>query len=105
MRNGKWKRHGDDMAENDGKASLIITLKDEVSKGLEGLKGKLATFKNAWIGATAAVAGLTAVLVASFREYIESERAITRLNKALQNQGIYSKELSRDLQAYAKELQ
>lgn len=82
----------------DKKASLIITLKDEVS-------GALGKIKAAWIGVTAAVAGVTAILVDSFKAFMEQESAVNKLNIALKNQGIVSAAVSRDLQAYAGELQ
>lgn len=82
----------------DQEANLIIRLKDEASRAL-------GTLKNSVVALGASVAGLSAFLVSSVKAFIESEKAINTLNASLKTQGIYSAALSKELQAYAKELQ
>ncbi len=84
------------MAEEE--ANLIIKLKDEASKGLNNIKGSV-------IALSAAVAGLTAFLISSVKSFLESDRVVTKLNASLRAQGIFTEQLSKEMQAYAKELQ
>lgn len=83
---------------SDKKASLILSLKDEVTDGLKKIGlGALSL--------TGIFAGLTAFLVSSTKEFLESEKAANKLNIALRNQGVYSAETSAELIRYAAQLQ
>lgn len=82
----------------DKEANLIIRLKDEASKGLQNIKGSV-------LAVSAAVAGLTAFLVSSLKSFLESDKAVVKLNSSLKAQGIFTQELSKEMQNYAKELQ
>lgn len=84
------------MAEEE--ASLLIRLKDEASKGLQNIKGSV-------LALSAAVAGLTAFLISSAKSFIESDRVVVKLNASLKAQGIFTEQLSKEMQAYARELQ
>ncbi len=82
----------------DKEANLIIRLKDEASKGLGNIKGSV-------LALSAAVAGLTAFLVDSFKSFLESDKAVVKLNANLKAQGIFTEQLSKEMQNYARELQ
>ncbi len=82
----------------DKEANLIIKLKDEASKGLNNIRGSL-------LAVGAAVAGLTAFLVDSVKSFLESDRVVTKLNASLKAQGIFTEQLSKEMQNYARELQ
>lgn len=82
----------------DKEANLLIRLKDEVSDGLGRMRGSL-------LAVTAAFAGLTAFVISSVKSFLESEDAANKLNLALKNQGIFTKDLSNEMLAYAKQLQ
>lgn len=84
------------MAEKE--ASLLITLKDNVSSGLSKIKGEVLKF-------TAAVGGLVAILGASLKAYADQEQAVVKLNNALKNQGVFSDQTSKQYQALANEMQ
>lgn len=90
---------------NDKRANLIITLKDEVSSGLGKLSGALRTVKENFFAVTAAIGSMVAIGVSLVKSAIESEDAVNKLNIALKNQGVYSAQLSKEMQAYASELQ
>lgn len=79
-------------------ATLLIRLKDEASKGLSGIKGSI-------LAVTAAVAGLTAFLIDSAKSFLESDRVVTKLNASLKAQGIFTEQLSKEMQDYARSLQ
>jgi len=85
-------------------AELILKLKDLASDKLQGLSTRLNALRGNWLAVTAAATAMTAVVVSSVKEYLESERAVNRLNVALKNQGIFSQEMSKHLQDYAKDL-
>jgi hypothetical protein len=96
----------------DKKASLIIQLKDGVSDGLkkigdqaDGLKSKFANFKLVLAGVAAGMAALGAAAWSAIKSYMESENAVNRLNVALKNQCQDVSKTSKELQAYAAELQ
>ena len=82
----------------DKEASLLIKLKDQASAGLGKLAGQLAAV-------SAAVAAMKVFVVDSIKAFMESEQSVNRLNIALKNQGIYSDQLSKDMQKYAAQLQ
>lgn len=91
------------MAEKS--ASLVIELKDKLSSGIQGLKGKLSEFRSGLLAAGTAVAGVTAFLVSAFKAYQENETAVNKLNVALKNQGITTAGVSEDLQKFAAQMQ
>lgn len=82
----------------DKQANLIVNLVDKASAGLSRLKGSL-------IAVGAALSAMTAFAVSSIKAFIEQETATNKLNIALKNQGIFSQQLSQDLQNYATQLQ
>lgn len=89
----------------DKRANLIITLKDEVSSGLGKLSGALKTVKENFFAVTAAIGSMVAIGVSLVKSAIDSENAVSKLNIALKNQGIFSEQLSKEMQNYASELQ
>jgi hypothetical protein len=89
----------------DKRANLIITLKDEVSSGLGKLSGALNTIKANFFAVTAAIGSMVAIGVDLVKSAVESEDSINKLNIALKNQGIFSKDLSKEMQEYATQLQ
>jgi len=91
------------MAEK--RAELIITLKDMASAGVSKLSGGLETLRANFLAVSAAVGGLVALGASAVKSYLESEAAVNKLNVALKNQGIFSDELSKEMQAYSSQLQ
>lgn len=96
----------------DKKASLLITLKDEVSAGIEKLgngvdsvKAKFNDWKLAIAAAVGVLAGLTAAAGSAIKAYLESETAVNKLNQAMVNQGTYTRAASRDMQEFALAVQ
>lgn len=89
----------------DKRANLIISLKDEVSGGLSKVSGALKTVKENFLAVTAAIGTMVAIGVSLVKSAIESEDAVNKLNIALKNQGVFSAQLSKEMQAYATELQ
>jgi hypothetical protein len=82
----------------DKRANLIITLVDKASTGLDKLKSN-------YLAVTAAVAGAIAVVGSFIKSAIDSEDAVSKLNIALKNQGIFTTELSKQMQEEASALQ
>jgi hypothetical protein len=89
----------------DKRANLILTLRDEVSSGLKKLNGVVTSVKENFLAVTVAIGSVVAVGVSLVKSALESEDAINKLNIALKNQGIFSASLSKEMQAYATELQ
>lgn len=89
----------------DKRANLIITLKDEVSSGLSKLNVAIKSVKENFLAVTAAIGSMVAIGVSLVKSAIESEDAVNKLNIALKNQGIFSAQLSKEMQNYASELQ
>lgn len=79
-------------------AKLVVTLVDKATTGLRSLRAH-------WLAVTAALAGAITFAEASLKAFAEQEAAISKLNTALKNQGITSKEVSNDLIKYASQLQ
>ena len=83
-------------------ASLLLRIKqvgadaiDKVAAGLDALKEK----------SVIAFGTISALVVASVKAYGEQEKATNSLNQTLVQQGIYTKELSKNYQGLASELQ
>jgi len=83
-------------------ASLLLRIKqvgadaiDKVAAGLDALKEK----------SVIAFGAISALVVASVKAYGEQEKATNSLNQTLVQQGIYTKELSKNYQGLASELQ
>lgn len=91
------------MAEK--RASLIISLKDEVSSGLGKISKGVESLKKNFVAVTAAIGAMVAVGLSLVKSAVEAEDAVNKLNIALKNQGIFSAQLSKEMQAYAGELQ
>src|SRR3990167_6604656 len=91
------------MAESQ--ATLVLKLKDMASSALDKFRGRIALLSTSVTAAVTALVGFTKAIISATRSYVESEQAVSRLNKALQNQGAYTKEVSEDLQAFAAQLQ
>lgn len=89
----------------DKRATLLITLKDEVTAGLNKIRGGIATLKENWLAVTAAVTGVVAIGVNLLNSFSEQETAVNRLNVALKNQGFYTAEYSAALVKLAENLQ
>lgn len=87
------------------RAKLVIELQDLASRGIKSLVDVWAAFKIAGEAVNQTLGRLKAIIVDSLDSYAESERAVSRLNNALQNQGFYSKEYSAALVAQAAALQ
>jgi hypothetical protein len=86
-------------------ASIIVTLKDMASDGIGKMTKSFAGMLAGIVSVYTAVNTLKDFLVGSIKAYSESEDAVNNLNVALKNQGIYSAELSKQMQDYAKVLQ
>lgn len=96
------------MAEHtlEGKIKLDISnFQQNLRKASEQFKA--FTTQLAKIGAvsSAAFAGITAILKKSADAYAEQERAVAKLNAALKAQEAYTDALSRELQAFASQMQ
>lgn len=89
----------------DKKASLILELKDAASAGIAKVTGAMGSLMAAAAGVTAGLAVLFAGMMKSLAAYGEQEQAVSKLNKALENQGIKSEAATRDLVRFADELQ
>lgn len=96
----------------DKKATLLIQLKDGATAGLKklqtGIGGVESSFSKFKMGLAGVATGLAAVIAASWsavKAYMESETAVSRLNIALRNQGQDVSKVSKELTAYAAELQ
>jgi len=85
------------MAEKK-EAKLKISLEDNVSDALK--KMKLST-----LALTSAVAGLGAFLIDSLKSFMDSDKVVVKLNASLKAQGIYTEQLSKEMQKFAGELQ
>ena len=75
---------------------------DKATKETDDLSG---TLKEVAQASAAAFAVLTAEIGLSVAAYKESQQVVNGLNQALQNQGIFSKSLSKQYQDQASELQ
>ena len=109
------------MADND--IELLIKLNDQVTKGLQDIKGGLKdlgneseqagkksnqTFDNLkknWMVASAALTALVATMSNFVDAQREAELASAKLTAALKNQGIYSAQLQSEMEAYSQSLQ
>lgn len=91
------------MAEK--KASLIVELKDSVSKSLKGLNDSISDFKYSILAVAGAVTGFVAGLYSLAKSYMEQETAVNKLNMSMKNNGSYTAAASQDLQKFANELQ
>lgn len=97
---------------SEKRASLWITLKDEVSAGLGKIKTATTGLTDVYSGLRLALGAvqetfgrLISFLGESLKAYSENETAVKRLNLALQNQGFYTDAYSKDLQGLATQLQ
>lgn len=72
---------------NEGKASLLITLKDELTAGLNKAKSAMEGFTTAVLAGVGAGAALTALLGKALMDYGKQEQAVIRLDQALLNAG------------------
>ena len=85
-------------------ATLIVRLIDNVTAGLKNVKSAITSLRNHWLTVTAALAGVTAIVVSSINAFSDQENAVNKLNVALKNQGIFSKAASEDLVKFAESL-
>lgn len=88
-----------------GEASIVVRLVDKASAGLKSLGGAVDFVRDHFLALSASVGAATAFLAASVKAFSEQEDAVHKLELALRNQGVTSKTVSRDLQAYADSLQ
>lgn len=88
-----------------GEATLVVKLVDSASAGLKGLKTGLNALKQNWLQMTAAATAAVAFMSSSIKAFAEQESAVSKLNQALKQQGIAGGSVSKELQAYASELQ
>lgn len=86
-------------------ASLIVRLIDKASQGMKGIGASFSSLKTNILAVSAALAGVTAFLASSVKEFFKQENAINKLNTALINQGKFTEETSKDLQNFASSLQ
>lgn len=91
------------MAEK--KASLIIQLRDEASKGLASVGETINKFKGHILAATAALTAIGAAAYSFIKEAMAQETAVNKLNVSMKNNGSYTLAASKDLQGFANELQ
>lgn len=89
----------------DKKASLTLELKDMASVGIHRLFTSIGGLKERAVALGSVIVALTAIIVKSISAYSEQEEAVNRLNKALENQGIKSDAVTKDLISYAQQLQ
>lgn len=89
------------MAEST-QATLILKIKSTGQKALSGIRQGLSKIAGVAKLASAAIVGFVAASLVKFRE---QELAVNKLNQSMVQQGIYSKELSKEYQSMASELQ
>ena len=87
-----------DLEINEKQATDALNNVDNKSKALQDSLKKIGAVAGVAFAATSAAIGL------SVAKYAENERATTKLNQALQTQGIYSARLSTLYQSYAEQL-
>ena len=80
------------------KVQVEYSLKDNASKGLSKISGKM-------IGVVAGLTALTVGIKKSVKAYGVQETAIASMEQALKNQGNFTQEASNDLQNHASALQ
>lgn len=83
-------------------ASLLLRIKTAGAEALDKVRDNLKSVGE--IG-SAAMAGLTAVLVKSIMEFREQEQATNALTQAMVNNGVYSKELKKNYDDQSKAIQ
>lgn len=89
----------------EGEAKLKITLQDLATKGLSNLKGLLSGFLAPIASIAAAFASLKIFVIDSVKAFAEQEAAISKLNIAMKNQGIFTQELSKHYVDFAGKMQ
>lgn len=87
------------MAQKD--ATLLLKIKETGSAALSKIEASFEAIKQVALGAFAAI---SAALAYSIKEYREQEMAVSSLNQSLVQQGIYSRQLSKDYQDMADAL-
>lgn len=94
---------------DEKRISIWLSIKDGVSAAIEkiskGWSSSIKAMKESTLFFTAGLAGLVAGVYKSVVSYGEQEKAVNSLNAALENQGKYTAERSKDLQNYATALQ
>ncbi len=97
------------MANAQSELNILVRLKDEASKSIEGIKGKLEsmepTFRKMAIGGTAAFAGITAIGIKAVKDYAEAEKSAKQLEHATLNVAKGTREQLKALQDVSAELQ
>ena len=88
------------MAEKE--ASLIIKIKETGSAALDKISSGLKEIGKVGLAAFTAIAGVAALAI---KNYKEQELAVNKLNQALVNQGIYTRQTSEAYQKFATDLQ
>lgn len=83
-------------------ATLILRIKELGSEAIDKISGALGFLAK---GAAVAFTAISAFAGASLKAYKEQEEATNKLNQALVNQGIYSKQTAANYATYAAELQ
>jgi len=91
------------MAEK--KATLVIGLKDFVSKGIGGMSAKLAILRQGFMAVKDTVGAIIAVGMDLLNSYAKQEAAVSRLNIALKNNNQFTPEMSEHLQQVASDIQ
>lgn len=86
----------------DKEARLIVKIMTTGVEALSSIREGLTTIGSWAVKAGAAIVGFGAAAIAAFKE---SEQASNRLDQALANQGIYSKQLADSYKGMAAELQ
>lgn len=89
----------------DKRASLILELKDLASSGIAKVTTAIGGLKTAIFGATAVLGTLVGVMAKALSSYGEQEAAVSKLNQALENQGIKSQAVTNDLVKFAEQMQ
>lgn len=95
------------MAIKTGKMQIIVSLKDQFSKGFKNVGKSIDGVKSRLFGLKGAVVGLGLGVVAKQLMDIASEqdKAVVGMETALRSMGVYSKETSESLQMLASDIQ
>lgn len=83
-------------------ATLLIRIRKVGEDALEGISAGLAKIGQVAAGVYSAMSALVAV---ALKEYHAQEQAVNSMNQALVQQGIYSRQLSKDYQEMANRMQ
>ena len=92
----------------DKKATLTVKLKDEASNAMKGLNNSISDYKYAILAVVGAIAGFVTGMYSLVSSYLESEKAVNKLNMAMKRRGKLARKFLRGTnrllsQGWAKE--